>query len=442
MDFNNTLPEWQNTGTEPSDTLKNNGFAAGYKPPANVFNWFWHKVSAAITELQTKLTGIDNAIDVDEKIIELHKSDKSNPHSVNKAQVGLGNVDNTSDADKPISTKTQTALDLKANNTDIIPNDSSASTGIINTAGWYRLASFKGSSNNSTRGSSCNSCEIVIQRAFSNTDNEYHHLYFISTFLSHKFCSIVNQSNYHLFDKIRYVEETDDNGIFTAYIDIHQSITNNNEFSYKILNSKTRNASWKCSFKYLGNNDDIDGQVVYTIPANSELAQKADIINVQTALNTKQTVEIITDIDSFFINDISGGYAIGTYNDSIGIHYVFSMSFDNNHKQVAISQQGIRERYGHTDIDGVMTWGTWTNTSGKISTTKAFTLTSYRDCFEYDFAPTTKYAIVNVLTCKNGDAYECVNTMVDIGYGVIWFMKPQGITSTVSLDITFEVIEF
>jgi hypothetical protein len=32
-----------------------------------------------------------------------------------KGDVGLGNVDNTSDANKPISTATQTALDLKAN---------------------------------------------------------------------------------------------------------------------------------------------------------------------------------------------------------------------------------------------------------------------------------------------------------------------------------------
>lgn len=39
----------------------------------------------------------------------------NNPHSVTKAQVGLGNCDNTSDADKPVSTAGQTALDLKAN---------------------------------------------------------------------------------------------------------------------------------------------------------------------------------------------------------------------------------------------------------------------------------------------------------------------------------------
>ncbi len=43
-----------------------------------------------------------------------HASLTNNPHSVTKTQVGLDNVDNTSDTDKPISTATQTALDLKA----------------------------------------------------------------------------------------------------------------------------------------------------------------------------------------------------------------------------------------------------------------------------------------------------------------------------------------
>ena len=38
-----------------------------------------------------------------------------NPHGVTATEVGLGNCDNTGDADKPVSTATQTALDLKAN---------------------------------------------------------------------------------------------------------------------------------------------------------------------------------------------------------------------------------------------------------------------------------------------------------------------------------------
>ncbi len=48
-----------------------------------------------------------------------HTSNVNNPHKVTKAQVGLGNVNNTSDLNKPISTATQTALDLKANKADV-----------------------------------------------------------------------------------------------------------------------------------------------------------------------------------------------------------------------------------------------------------------------------------------------------------------------------------
>lgn len=42
--------------------------------------------------------------------IEDHINDTENPHQVSKSQVGLGNVDNTADADKPVSNSTQAAI--------------------------------------------------------------------------------------------------------------------------------------------------------------------------------------------------------------------------------------------------------------------------------------------------------------------------------------------
>ena len=42
-----------------------------------------------------------------------HTENTNNPHNVTKSQIGLDNVDNTSDANKPISTATQTALNSK-----------------------------------------------------------------------------------------------------------------------------------------------------------------------------------------------------------------------------------------------------------------------------------------------------------------------------------------
>lgn len=43
-----------------------------------------------------------------------------NPHAVSKTDVGLGNADNTSDANKPVSTATQAALDAKAPKTPTV----------------------------------------------------------------------------------------------------------------------------------------------------------------------------------------------------------------------------------------------------------------------------------------------------------------------------------
>src|SRR5690606_29437090 len=41
-----------------------------------------------------------------------HISHTNNPHSVTKAQVGLGNVDNTSDANKPLSTAATDSINM------------------------------------------------------------------------------------------------------------------------------------------------------------------------------------------------------------------------------------------------------------------------------------------------------------------------------------------
>lgn len=60
-------------------------------------------------------TTVTAAITANKTAIDNHVADTENPHGVTKAQVGLGNVDNTSDADKPISTAAQAALDDKAN---------------------------------------------------------------------------------------------------------------------------------------------------------------------------------------------------------------------------------------------------------------------------------------------------------------------------------------
>lgn len=60
-------------------------------------------VLSALGKLQKQIT--DNLA-----TLTGHTGNTSNPHGVTKAQVGLGNADDTSDANKPISTATQAAL--------------------------------------------------------------------------------------------------------------------------------------------------------------------------------------------------------------------------------------------------------------------------------------------------------------------------------------------
>ena len=108
MNYDNQMYEWQNEGTEPSADLKNNGFQAGQKPAASVFNHFWALMTKAIKELQTKFGS--------------HADNKSNPHGVTAAQIGAATSNHTHTAEEvgaAAATHTHAATDL----TDTIPVD-------------------------------------------------------------------------------------------------------------------------------------------------------------------------------------------------------------------------------------------------------------------------------------------------------------------------------
>lgn len=82
-----------------------------------------HNVTAA----QVGLGAVNNTADADKPVstkqaaaiklvqdeVTAHKNNIKNPHMVTAAQVGLGNVNNTSDANKPVSTAQKAALDKK-----------------------------------------------------------------------------------------------------------------------------------------------------------------------------------------------------------------------------------------------------------------------------------------------------------------------------------------
>jgi hypothetical protein len=107
----------------PYITLTPAAAAALYAPLANPT--FTGTVSG-VTKSMVGLGSVDNTSDANKPVSTAQqtaldlKAPLANPtftgtvSGVTKSMVGLGNVDNTTDANKPVSTSTQTALDLKA----------------------------------------------------------------------------------------------------------------------------------------------------------------------------------------------------------------------------------------------------------------------------------------------------------------------------------------
>src|SRR5574344_24686 len=71
-------------------------------------------VEDSLNTESTNRTNADNELSTN---FTVHENNILNPHKVTKAQVELGNCDNTSDINKPISNLTQAALDLKFDKT-------------------------------------------------------------------------------------------------------------------------------------------------------------------------------------------------------------------------------------------------------------------------------------------------------------------------------------
>ena len=98
----------------------------------------------SVTKAQVGLGNVDNTSDINKPVSTLqakaiadakkagtdaqntantHIANKSNPHAVTKAQIGLENVDNTSDKDKPVSTAQAAAIKQEADAREAEDND-------------------------------------------------------------------------------------------------------------------------------------------------------------------------------------------------------------------------------------------------------------------------------------------------------------------------------
>jgi len=113
-----TDPQTQITAAKnTADTAKNTAVSAqGTANSKSTVNINGVKANIDFTsnpQAQINSKADQTALDTVSQNIDTHTGNMSNPHSVTKAQIGLGNIDNTSDANKPVSAAQQTALNGK-----------------------------------------------------------------------------------------------------------------------------------------------------------------------------------------------------------------------------------------------------------------------------------------------------------------------------------------
>ncbi len=106
------------------------------RPASDVSAWAKAPTKPTYTKSEVGLSNVNDTSDANKPIstatqtaldtkatttaLDAHANSTANPHNVTKAQVGLGNVQNLAPADMPVSTDTQTALNAKANASDTV----------------------------------------------------------------------------------------------------------------------------------------------------------------------------------------------------------------------------------------------------------------------------------------------------------------------------------
>lgn len=100
MEFTNTPMEWNNAGTEPPESLKNNGWEANQKPPANYFNKKWHNDYKVQKELQEAINTLDETVSKTSEEFMLNKDNWSARSGENSTYCQVVTLSNYEPTDK------------------------------------------------------------------------------------------------------------------------------------------------------------------------------------------------------------------------------------------------------------------------------------------------------------------------------------------------------
>lgn len=200
MGFTYKAPIWNAVGVEPDSDLQNNGFQAGYKPPAEYFNYLFNQYMNCIDELQEEI--------VANKISTMQYSWK------------LGK-------------------------------------------GWYRIAQYKSSKASAVQGANANSVELIIKRMYGLNNAEFHHIGLIGQYQKSKFYHFVSASESHVLTKIRHVVDITNLVAYIDIYYNGETSSNGTQFILDNA-VDAGNTYWEFITPVLVDEAIVDGQTVYS----------------------------------------------------------------------------------------------------------------------------------------------------------------------------------
>lgn len=342
-----------------------------------------------------------------------HIQSTQNPHSVTKAQVGLGNVDNTSDLNKPISTAVQTELNKMV--TDVSYNSTSKKlTKTINgVSSDVMVVDTVPSENSGNVVSSGGTYDFVNSSVATNT------AYFIGTFSSvaeleaytgtvtnndYAFVTSVDSSGNTLYNRYKYNGSTQtwgfeyslNNSSFTAaqWATIQSGLTAEDKATYNQHLASTNNPHGVTKSQVgLGNVD------------NTSDMNKPISTAVQTALDGKQST--ISDLTT-----IRNGASLGaTALQQSDVLSTYSASGTN-----PVNGTAIGAAFGTLNVSSVGGSGMFisqiSEVNGKISATPTSFDTSLSTSSTHNTAPTSK-AVYDAVSLCAGKKVEGTTYIID-----------------------------
>ena len=257
--WENTPTEWKATGVEPATELKEKGFQAGYKPPADFFNHLFNKIYVSIKEMQKKVaTRVEIQTELDKKANSTHTHNYAGSDSAGGAATSAIKDSNGN-----------TISDTYAKKTEVVTNNNILADINIGLSGkgWYRIAKFYSTANLVVEGSCVNSCNIFIKRYWSNNKPEYHEITLASVYNKIQFIPRIDISETQRIGKIRY---TVDNSEKTAYIEVYWAGDMSDRCIIGIEDCRIHSTWWESITPEL-TQEKVDGITIHTtcdIPAN------------------------------------------------------------------------------------------------------------------------------------------------------------------------------